>query len=390
MPATAAVCVTNRARRSRRNDARTDALAAWSARRLASPRRAHCARGGHTGTEDAHADRRNVEPREPVPARRGLGRRAPAGLRGQARRRSRPRSTAWRPTCSPFRRSVTPRRCEDLRGRLAGDWHVELSPDADRRGIRVGFISRLPLSDVEHVRAFPPGTAPVQLDDDGATLTQMGRGALRVRVDRRRPPVDFVTCHLKSKLLQLSRRALQPARRGRARALRRLRARAARRRGDHAARLRHRAAGRPRPAARRDRARRPQRRAAGRHHPDPARPARLGDRHAWLRPRRCWRRAAAVEPRAAHPPEDRRFSRIYNGRPELIDHILVSHALVHDIDFATTGTADLPSVTMDPGEWRDATGVGPCAGDRALRHRVAGIAGVAVARFDLGGAAPRG
>ena len=29
-------------------------------------------------------------------------------------------------------------------------------------------------------------------------------------------------------------------------------------------------------------------------------------------------------------PEERRFSRVFNGRPELIDHILVSHALVHD------------------------------------------------------------
>ncbi len=47
-------------------------------------------------------------------------------------------------------------------------------------------------------------------------------------------------------------------------------------------------------------------------------------------------------------PEDRRFSRVFNGRPELIDHILVSHALVHDVDSVTTGIADLPSVTVDP------------------------------------------
>jgi endonuclease/exonuclease/phosphatase family metal-dependent hydrolase len=54
-------------------------------------------------------------------------------------------------------------------------------------------------------------------------------------------------------------------------------------------------------------------------------------------------------------PEDRRFSRVFNGRPELIDHILVSHALVHDLDSVTTGTTDLPSVTNDPSERRDAT-----------------------------------
>jgi hypothetical protein len=131
---------------------------------------------------------------------------------------------------------------ENLRGRLAGDWHVELSPDDDRRGIRVGFLSRLPLSDVERVRAFPAGTAPVQLDDDGATTTQMGRGALRVRVAVDATAVDLVTCHLRSKLLSYPRKSLQPARRVRARALRRLRARTASGRGHHVAPLRHRAA----------------------------------------------------------------------------------------------------------------------------------------------------
>ena len=54
-------------------------------------------------------------------------------------------------------------------------------------------------------------------------------------------------------------------------------------------------------------------------------------------------------------PEDRRFSRVFNGRAELIDHILVSHALVHDVDAVTTGTADLPSVTTNPGERPAAT-----------------------------------
>jgi endonuclease/exonuclease/phosphatase family metal-dependent hydrolase len=55
-------------------------------------------------------------------------------------------------------------------------------------------------------------------------------------------------------------------------------------------------------------------------------------------------------------PENRRFSRVFNGRPEPIDHILVSHALVHHVDSVTSGTADLPSVTTEPGERRDATG----------------------------------
>jgi exonuclease III len=47
---------------------------------------------------------------------------------------------------------------------------------------------------------------------------------------------------------------------------------------------------------------------------------------------------------------------MFNGRPELIDHILASHVLVHRVDSVATGTADLASVTNDPGERRDATG----------------------------------
>jgi hypothetical protein len=90
---------------------------------------------------------------------------------------------------------------EGLRELLDGDWHVELSPDADRRGIRVGFLSRLRVSNVERVRAFPAGTVPVQLDDDGTTSAQMDRGALRVRVTVDTTAVDLVTCRLKSKLL---------------------------------------------------------------------------------------------------------------------------------------------------------------------------------------------
>ena len=51
------------------------------------------------------------------------------------------------------------------------------------------------------MRAFPAGTAPVPLDDDGTTSAQMGRGTLRVRVNIDTTAVDLVTCHLKSKLL---------------------------------------------------------------------------------------------------------------------------------------------------------------------------------------------
>ena len=44
-------------------------------------------------------------------------------------------------------------------------------------------------------------------------------------------------------------------------------------------------------------------------------------------------------------PAGRAFSRIFNGRPELIDHILISHALTGKLTEADTGTTDLDSVS---------------------------------------------
>jgi endonuclease/exonuclease/phosphatase family metal-dependent hydrolase len=54
-------------------------------------------------------------------------------------------------------------------------------------------------------------------------------------------------------------------------------------------------------------------------------------------------------------PEGRDFSRIFNGRPELIDHILISRKLALLLESADTGTTDLPSVTTDPRLRLDAT-----------------------------------
>ena len=44
-------------------------------------------------------------------------------------------------------------------------------------------------------------------------------------------------------------------------------------------------------------------------------------------------------------PEGRDFSRVFNGRPELIDHILISHKLAMRLVAADTGVTDLPSIT---------------------------------------------
>jgi predicted extracellular nuclease len=49
-------------------------------------------------------------------------------------------------------------------------------------------------------------------------------------------------------------------------------------------------------------------------------------------------------------PEERRFSRVYRGRPELIDHIFVSHFLAGRTTAVTTASAEgvLPSIEDNP------------------------------------------
>ncbi len=93
-----------------------------------------------------------------------------------------------------------PEALADLVARLGGEWHTELAAP-DGRGIRVGFISRLPLAGVEQVADFPDKLRPVQVDDTGAPVSTMGRPALHVRVEAAGRAFDLVSCHLKSKLL---------------------------------------------------------------------------------------------------------------------------------------------------------------------------------------------
>jgi hypothetical protein len=44
---------------------------------------------------------------------------------------------------------------------------------------------------------------------------------------------------------------------------------------------------------------------------------------------------------------------VFRGRGELIDHILVSHALVRRVERVDTGAGEPPSITEDPTERRD-------------------------------------
>jgi endonuclease/exonuclease/phosphatase family metal-dependent hydrolase len=77
------------------------------------------------------------------------------------------------------------------------------------RGIRVAFLSKLPIDTREHIVDFPPGPA-LQingLDAVGAIvpITRMGRGALRIQVTKAGVTVNLITAHLKSKLLTFPR-----------------------------------------------------------------------------------------------------------------------------------------------------------------------------------------
>jgi predicted extracellular nuclease len=79
---------------------------------------------------------------------------------------------------------------------------------------------------------------------------------------------------------------------------------------------------------------------------------RLPDRHPGLRAARqgdgarLWNHAPLI-------PGDCRFSRVFRGRRELLDHILVSHALVQRVEGVDTWPGEPPSITEDPTERRD-------------------------------------
>jgi len=99
---------------------------------------------------------------------------------------------------------------QDLQQQLHGSYpHRAISNFPDRRGIRVGFLSKLPLADAHHVVQFPAGPAlqiqGVNANGGPTTVTRMSRGALQVRVTKDGSSFHMVTTHLKSKLLEFPR-----------------------------------------------------------------------------------------------------------------------------------------------------------------------------------------
>lgn len=236
---------------------------------------------------------------------------------------------------------------EDLADRVGGTWHLE-SAEPDGRGIRVGFLSRLPLTHVQHWSDFPTKLRPVQVDDHGGTMSAMGRPALQVRVHVGGHAVDVITCHLKSKLLTfpggrfstndegerarfgayaLSRRAAEAVA---------VRAAATHRLADEGSAVVVLGDLNDEPTAATTQIllgpTGSEIGTGGFDAPD------KGDRQ------RLWNLAARI-------PEAQRFSREYRGRRELIDHILVSHALVGLVPDGAVSTNDagpVPSITDDP------------------------------------------
>jgi endonuclease/exonuclease/phosphatase family metal-dependent hydrolase len=94
-----------------------------------------------------------------------------------------------------------PDAAEDLRAAIGADWHVATSEHGDDRGIRVAILSPHEITAEADVSAYPSGALREVPDVEHGMLTRMGRGALRVRLDCAGPGLRVLTAHLKSKLL---------------------------------------------------------------------------------------------------------------------------------------------------------------------------------------------
>lgn len=92
-------------------------------------------------------------------------------------------------------------------GGIFGFRAISLFPDA--RGIRVAYLSQWPIELQTDIADFPPGPAlsiqDLAADGSAIPVTRMGRGALHIRARKDGQAVDVIAAHLKSKLLTFKR-----------------------------------------------------------------------------------------------------------------------------------------------------------------------------------------
>ena len=251
-----------------------------------------------------------------------------------------------------------PAALDDLVQLLQGTWHRRVSthPDQEPHPIRVAWLARPTITGPEDIFQFPPHLQPVQIDDNGQTLGEMGRGAVAITVQSSSgQSVRLVTSHLKSKLLTFPGHRFQPhdedeRARFAAYALYRRTAEAVTLRASVTAALAN--AGESRPLILTGDLNDTVQAAttqvllgppgseictAGFVQPD------QGDHQ------RLWNLAPLM-------PKDKDYSRINQGRKELIDHILVSAALARPVDSITAEAVidqPLPSITTNPSARRN-------------------------------------
>ena len=79
-----------------------------------------------------------------------------------------------------------PAALDDLVQLLDGSWHQRVSQHPDQRHIRVAWLTQHEISGSEDILAFPEHLKPVQVDDAGKSLAEMGRGAVAVTIQRTR------------------------------------------------------------------------------------------------------------------------------------------------------------------------------------------------------------
>jgi endonuclease/exonuclease/phosphatase family metal-dependent hydrolase len=93
---------------------------------------------------------------------------------------------------------------DDLQSKLLPDYRFgALSGNPDQRGIRVGFLSKVPILEQHNLSDFASGELSwVPNWYPRPPIVRMGRGALRIQVHTQSGvPVRLITLHLKSKLV---------------------------------------------------------------------------------------------------------------------------------------------------------------------------------------------